>query len=160
MLKQYGAEFEGEPLSDPVVFRRAGHAMGLERMASARATLKDRATLTGKRGEYFKYMSKIDRHEQQMQAAAAFTGPEADDVLVELWKFAIDLSEREYDRLVAEYERKRGGQTRGHYTWAGDLRKIAGKINKVVDQWFTHYKSLATYGFYQSKGSEPQKYDN
>jgi hypothetical protein len=151
VLKRYPDGYGGRPVSDPEVLQEAGLALGGELIERARETLKDRSQVEGKRGEYHKFMNAIGKHEKAMQAAAVFAGPDADDVLIELWKFALDLCENEYQRLVEEYNRKVGGRSRVTATEFSELEQIRKKVGQVIDAWREHLVALAEYGFYHSR---------
>jgi hypothetical protein len=157
VLKKYQTEFEGQPLSDPEVFRQAGRALSSEYIERALATLEDRRFIRRKSCEYHTYMNRIRQHEKDMEAAAVFAGPAADDVLIELWKFGLELGEREYWQLRSEFERKYGGRRRVNWAEAEDYKLLVRNLNRVVEQWLDHVRKLSSYGFYQSKQGQLEK---
>ena len=159
VLKRFGTEYDGKPLSDPDVLADAGMALGGELIRKARGTLKDRKVLKGKKGEYHKYMNKVKKHEKAMVAAAVFAGPDADDVLIELWKFALELGEREYSRLVDEHRDMLQGRRRVPMSAFHELEKLRKKAKKVADTWRTHFIDLTEYGFYYTESLEEEDFE-
>jgi len=139
------------------VFRRAGRALSTEYINSALATLEDRKLLKGKSGEYYTYINRIRRHEKDMEAAAVFAGPAADDVLIELWKFGLTLGESEFWRLYVPFERKFGDRRQIHYTEAKEYKATVKKLNDIVDQWWDYFRKLRSYGFYQSNKGQLER---
>ena len=85
-----------------------------------------------------------------MEAASAFAGPDADDILIELWSFAVDLCEREGFRLIAEHERIRKGRKKVSLAEFQDLKDIEKKYEKLADVWRERYLKLRDYGFHYS----------
>jgi hypothetical protein len=150
VLRTYGTEYDGESLSNPEVFAEAGAALGDQLIKDARAVLQDRRNLRGKRGEYHKYIMAIKKQEKRMEAASAFAGPDADDTLIELWSFAVDLCEREGSRIIAEHAKILQGRRRvprGDWQKMKDLEK---KYELLADVWRERYIKLRTYGFHYS----------
>lgn len=157
VLKNYGTQYKGKPLVDPLVFAEAGAALGEQFMKDARVVLQDRKNLQGKKGEYNKYIMAIKKHEKRMEAASAFAGPDAEDVLIELWSFAVDLCGRESDRLIMEHRKILQGRRKVPLGDFHKLEKITKKYDKLTNVWKERYFKLRDYGFHYSKELDIQK---
>ena len=104
LFKQYPQfRYKDRPLSDRAAFLQAGAAMAEEYMAQTRDMLKDALLLQGeKRGEFLKAVSDVKKHEKLMTVAAVFVGPDAEDLLVRVWKVAMDAALRELQLVQTE----------------------------------------------------------
>jgi len=158
VLKRYGEQYEGKPIKDPNVFREAGLGLGREMIRNAEDLLRDRPNLKGKVGEYNQYMNKINTREKEMQAAAVLAGPQADDVLIDLWKFAMELCEREYQRLRDEFDKIRAGRNEVPVNESRKLEDIRKKAEQLAESWHKYYLDLSQYGFYYSGSSTLDKF--
>ncbi len=147
VLKKFGTEYEGRPLSDADAFADAGEALAWDRIAEVRELLKDRDILSGRKGEYPQYMTAVKKHEKALKTAQVFAGAEADDDLVRLWNFAADVCGREVRRLRTEHAKKLAGRNRVPLVVFQALNKIVESHNRAYDQWVSYRRKLADYGF-------------
>lgn len=140
--------FDGKPLSDSHTFLAAGQAMAAEKIQAVRDALKDaqRAELRS-HGDYVKGLGLVRKHENNMIACGLFAGVEADDELVRVWKYAVDVSEREVARIDAALEElkqnsrsRRGRSSRER----DDLNKLK---EKVIETARTYMEKRYDYGF-------------
>jgi len=103
-------------------------------------------------------MNKINTREKEMQAAAVLAGPQADDVLIDLWKFAMELCEREYQRLRDEFDKIRAGRNEVPVNESRKLEDIRKKAEQLAESWHKYYLDLSQYGFYYSGSSTLDKF--
>lgn len=148
VLRKYGQNVDGQPLSDPQVFRRVGRQHAEELIAEAERLLRDRENLSGKRGEYNRYILQIQKYEKAMQAASVFAGPEADDVLIDLWRFAIELAAHEWIRIYQEYQELLGGRRRVPLPIHAKLTKLVERSKKIDASFVEYFLRQREYGFY------------
>lgn len=160
VLREYGLEVDGQPLSDPQVFRRVGRAHAEELITEAQRLLRDRENLSGKRGEYNRYILQIQKYEKAMQAASVFAGPEADDVLIDLWRFAIELAAHEWIRIYQEYQELLGGRSRVPLPVHAKLTKLVERSKKIDASFVEYYLRQREYGFYAKPLDLPKLPEN
>lgn len=148
VLREFGQEVDGKPLSDPKVFRRVGREHAEQLITEAERLLRDRKNLSGKRGEYNRYILQIQKYEKAMQAASVFAGPEADDVLIDLWRFAIELAAHEWIRIYQEYQELLGGRRRVPLQVHAKLTKLVERSKKIDQSFVEYFLRQREYGFY------------
>lgn len=106
VLKRFGTEYEGKPLSDRAAFVAAGKSMSREAMRDASEFLRDVRRNTGQRsGEYEQSLSRVKKFEDQLKTPSVMLGNEAEDVLTSMWRVVTRACEAELERLNEE-ERK------------------------------------------------------
>ncbi|MFQ5495214.1 MAG: hypothetical protein ACE5EX_07510 [Phycisphaerae bacterium] len=148
VLKSYGKEHEGKPLSDPAVFADAGAALARELIGQAREVLKDRGLAMGRKGEYFRLMNQIKKQEESLEIAGVFAGPRADDELIRLWNYAAESCLSEYRRLVKVREDTAQGRQRVPRVVYRELVELDKKRSEVVSTWWNFLVKLASRGFH------------
>jgi hypothetical protein len=147
VLKRFSREFDGKPLSDRVVFARAGLELAQEHIRSAREFLKDRLrTDKPTKADYRQIVGNVKRFEEPIQVAAVLAGPEADDELIRLWNFAKDSCVNEYFRLEDEIKEKEG-KGGGSRSSPRDIQELQMERQKVVETHNEYAGKLFDYGF-------------
>ncbi|UCE59923.1 MAG: trypsin-like peptidase domain-containing protein [Phycisphaerales bacterium] len=149
--------YDGKPLSDPAVFAEAGSALADESIREARDFLRAARRLEGNtRGEFAKGISRVRRLETAMLSAAIFAGPEADDELIRVWKFATHTCENEIRRIGSVLGNADGrsggsssGRSRGRRTLSGDRdrRDLEEKRDEALDTAREYLIKMFDYGF-------------
>ncbi len=143
------------PLSDPDVFARAGEEFAWEVIQNVRNLIKDSRTQRNKRGVYAPGMANVRKYEPALKSAAVFAGEIADDELIRLWKYAIDLCGQELTRLARKESGERDGRGSGssRSSRGGQLalQRTMNDINeareKVLKAQATYYERWMSYGF-------------
>ncbi|MCO6438893.1 MAG: trypsin-like peptidase domain-containing protein [Phycisphaerae bacterium] len=150
-----GYEFDGKPFSDRQAFQRAGLETARRVVAEARSAIKDARGREGKnRGEYARTIGDVKKYEDVLTGAAVFIGTDAEDVLVRLWKVAIDTGYRELDRLEKveqeQQEDARGGSRKGrgsNLLAQREMDEIKRLREDTEETLRTYYFKRFDYGF-------------
>jgi S1-C subfamily serine protease len=156
VLKKYDTQFDGKSLSDRAVFTAAGTALARDYVRDVRTAIRDARRYTGeRRADYTNTINLMRRHEPNMNVAAVFVGPEADDELIRLIKLVIDASLREIGRLeqaIQESEEGGRGGARGGATAA--VRRTPREIQEMRQQREDAMKALEPLGlrYYRDYG--------
>lgn len=136
LLKQHDDfTFDGRPLSDGAAFLAAGRAMAVEQIQAVRDVLKDaQHAEVESHGDYVKGIGLVKKHEGNMVACGLFAGVEADDELVRIWKYGVDVSRREVERIdAAVKEMRENRRGRGRRNARGGSREI-DELNKMKEK--------------------------
>ncbi|MCH7993623.1 MAG: trypsin-like peptidase domain-containing protein [Planctomycetes bacterium] len=145
--------FDGKPLRDRHTFLAAGKAMAAGYIQTVRDALKDaQGAELRSHGDYVKGIGLVRKHENNMIACGFFAGVEADDELVRVWKYAVDVSRREVARIDAALEelkqnsrsRSRRGSRRAGSRERDELNKLK---EKVIETAQTYMEKRFDYGF-------------
>jgi len=150
VLKRFDQKFQGQPLSEPAVFAAAGAVLAEELIAEVRGILRDAKNLEGeKKAEYTQALADVKKHETSMRIAAVFSGVEAEDELVRLWKLASDACFREILRLekaIKEKQEAPRGTSRGQAQ--GAQRRMQKEMEDLQKE---RERAIETYRFYAEK---------
>lgn len=164
VLKHYkGFTYDGEPLSDRETFINAGKTLGEEQIREVRITIKEFGGLEfATKGDYFKVIREVRKHEKALAVAAVFVGEVADNELVRLWSEAISACTKEFLRVQAEISEdsgsggRRSRRNRGRRGGRGgggqqqrqrELQNLAEHQEKVVETFVEFRQKSFDYGF-------------
>ncbi|MCH7703782.1 MAG: hypothetical protein IIB61_01615 [Planctomycetes bacterium] len=107
VLKRYGTEYKGRPLSDPVTCVAAGEALAKDVLRDIRRRLTGVSTAwndTGEKGAYKKALGSISSFESKVRKIAIFGGEQADLELARLLRHGMVASTNEIIRLQKEIQ--------------------------------------------------------
>jgi len=146
VLREYkDSKFDGQPLSDPAVFASAAKTMANAGQTEVRNFLEGvYPPKIERKGDFRTLLSSIERHEKAMIAAAVILGTDAEDLMIRLWKTAIEAGLLELDRLASESQTQpqgRGG--RGRYDIPGGDEGV-----RVVEALREYLIKQYDYGFH------------
>ena len=162
VLKRFpDRRFDGEPLSNRVVFVQAGMTLADELLRAIRDFLKDADRYEGRsRGEYLKTLAAIVKHEEAMTVAGVYAGEEADDELIRLWNFATRICSAEVRRLEAAMQEERSdraspaggrfgapGARSTHLVVQRRIDELRQDRDATIETWKEFHRKLWSYGF-------------
>ncbi len=143
-----------EPLSDVLVFARAGKVIAEGYIQEVRDILKDENTdlETVRKADYYRALSAAKRYGPIMEVAGVLGGQDADDELIRLWNYYVNAGRRELYRLDQERRKiqedaqagpavtlrgARGGGTAN----AGTERQL----REIQEQWDSIIKTMREF---------------
>jgi len=166
--------YNGRPLSERTALAEAGAALAAESVRQTRDMLKDARLLQGEsKGEFMRVLSDVKKHEKLLTVASVFHGPEAEDLLVRVWKVAMDAAMREGDLVDREMEeqKKNRGSSKGGQSGEGarlalqrSKDELEARKQAATEAFRTYIIKRWDYGFriedpdieeMRAKGSEP-----
>jgi hypothetical protein len=119
-------------------------------------------------------LSDVKKQEKLLTMASVFHGPEAEDLLVRVWKVAMDAAMREgelVDREMEEQKRNRGGSSKGGQSGEGarlalqrSMDELEARKQAATEAFRTYIIKRWDYGFriedpdieeLRANGSEP-----
>lgn len=169
LKKSDGNSFEGEPVSDPVVFAKAGASLATETISRISDEIRNIENREHKsHSDYTRTVSFAKQSEGPLQTAAILGGPEADDTLIRTWRTLLTVCELELRRIAQAAEdlqqgrgpqpnqpnRPGGGgrQTRGgqgaQLAAQRDLQELTEQREKVIKTYEEYQQKLGLYGFH------------
>ncbi len=116
-----GGQFDGQPLSNTMVYELAGNALAKDFKSESKLALESLEGVTAdSRSEYARLMKMAGVAEEKLQVAARLTAGESEEYLVRLWRAMANLHRNEIRRMAIERQevqetlsQGRGGGRRG-----------------------------------------------
>lgn len=150
-------KYDGKALSDPAVFAAAAKSSAKSGLDDARSFLKSvTPPHIERKGDYRTLMNTLRNHEREMASSAVILGTEAEDVMIRLWKTAIDAGIQELIRMYREEQAEKAeqknqpGGRRGRSSRRGNSAAMGREKDsaKVVEDLEEYYGKQRAYGFH------------